>query len=173
MAGDKLFYIGAKALIENGAGEILLLKTSDRPGLAIKESYWDFPGGRLKPGQTPSQALKEEILEETGINDITETGLWTTVVSNHVTYKDDNEIGLSLLVYRVSIPAGSQIVPLRSGDAAAAMELSKALRKQGFFVPGIRPPSVPVGQSLLRFSLTWGHEVGMLSRVVEAVGRPA
>ena len=85
MAGDKLFYIGAKALIENGAGEILLLKTSDRPGLAIKESYWDFPGGRLKPGQTPSQALKEEILEETGINAITETGLWTTVVSNHVT----------------------------------------------------------------------------------------
>jgi 8-amino-7-oxononanoate synthase len=66
---------------------------------------------------------------------------------------------------------GSQIIPLRIGDAAETMRRAAALREQGFFVPGIRPPSVPAGQSLLRLSLTWRHDVGMLSRLVAALGR--
>jgi 8-amino-7-oxononanoate synthase len=65
---------------------------------------------------------------------------------------------------------GSQIIPLRIGDAAETMCRAQALREQGFFVPGIRPPSVPAGQSLLRLSLTWGHDDGILSRLAAALG---
>jgi 8-amino-7-oxononanoate synthase len=37
------------------------------------------------------------------------------------------------------------------------MAIAQRLREQGLFVPGIRPPTVPLGQSLLRISLTAGH----------------
>jgi 8-amino-7-oxononanoate synthase len=51
----------------------------------------------------------------------------------------------------------SQIIPLMVGDPEQTMTLAKALREAGFFVPGIRPPSVPEGESLLRLSLCWHH----------------
>ncbi len=65
---------------------------------------------------------------------------------------------------------GSQIIPLRIGDADQTMRCSQRLREQGFFVPGIRPPSVPVGESLLRISLTWRHDEAVIARLLAAVG---
>ncbi len=53
--------------------------------------------------------------------------------------------------------SASQIVPIIVGDAAETMRLAGELREAGFFVPGIRPPSVPEGESLLRVSLCWHH----------------
>ena len=64
--------------------------------------------------------------------------------------------------------AAGQIIPLVIGSAEATMQLAAYLRRHGFFVPAIRPPSVPEGQSLLaRFSLAVGHTLGCHS----AVGR--
>jgi 8-amino-7-oxononanoate synthase len=51
----------------------------------------------------------------------------------------------------------SQIIPVRCGAPARALELSRRLREAGYFVPAIRPPSVPDGESLLRISLTAAH----------------
>jgi 7-keto-8-aminopelargonate synthetase-like enzyme len=51
----------------------------------------------------------------------------------------------------------SQIIPLIIGDAARTMHLAATLRDAGFFIPGIRPPSVPDGESLLRLSLCYHH----------------
>ena len=51
-------------------------------------------------------------------------------------------------------PSGSQILPLVIGDDAATMRLASALQAAGFDVRGIRPPTVPVGTSRLRISLT-------------------
>lgn len=70
-----------------------------------------------------------------------------------------------------SMPArGSQIIPLRIGDPVETMRRAQQLREQGFLVPGIRPPSVPAGQSLLRISLSWRHEPELLARLAAAVG---
>ncbi len=63
-----------------------------------------------------------------------------------------------------------QIIPLIVGDAQAAMQLHARLLEQGLFVPGIRPPSVPAGESLLRISLSYKHTDNDLTRLVEAVG---
>jgi 8-amino-7-oxononanoate synthase len=63
----------------------------------------------------------------------------------------------------------SQIVPLIIGDPAPTMRLAEALRERGLFVPGIRPPSVPAGQSLLRISLSFGHSDAMIDRLVNTL----
>jgi 8-amino-7-oxononanoate synthase len=49
---------------------------------------------------------------------------------------------------------GSQILPLVIGDDVATMRLAAAVQAAGFDVRGIRPPTVPMGTSRLRISLT-------------------
>ena len=48
---------------------------------------------------------------------------------------------------------GSHIVPLMIGEDAATARLSQRLRDCGYWVPPIRPPTVPEGTARLRFSL--------------------
>jgi len=66
--------------------------------------------------------------------------------------------------------SASQIIPLIVGDPAKAMELAAALQQRGLFVPAIRPPTVPEGESCLRISLTWAHTDEMVGELVEALG---
>ncbi len=63
----------------------------------------------------------------------------------------------------------SQIIPLIVGQQTKTMQLAAALRKQRIWAPGIRPPSVPAGQSLLRISLSWAHAPSMMDTLVEAL----
>jgi 8-amino-7-oxononanoate synthase len=65
----------------------------------------------------------------------------------------------------------SQIVPLVIGDADRTMQLASKLREAGFFIPGIRPPTVPPGESLLRLSLCHHHTPEMIDALLEALGR--
>ncbi|HKD35259.1 MAG TPA: 8-amino-7-oxononanoate synthase [Pirellulales bacterium] len=62
--------------------------------------------------------------------------------------------------------AAGQIIPIIIGDPSATMEIAGRLRQRGLYVPGIRPPSVPDGQSLLRISLCFGHTIEMIDRLV-------
>jgi 8-amino-7-oxononanoate synthase len=63
----------------------------------------------------------------------------------------------------------SQIIPLVIGDVSETMRLAAELREQGFLVPGIRPPTVPAGESLLRISLCYGHTPEMIARLVDVL----
>lgn len=65
----------------------------------------------------------------------------------------------------------SQIIPLVIGDAERTMHLAGALREAGFFVPGIRPPSVPKGESLLRLSLCYHHSPDMIDALVAELSK--
>ena len=69
--------------------------------------------------------------------------------------------------------AESQIVPVIVGAPQAAIALSEQLADEGFFVPAIRPPSVPQGRSLVRVSLSWLHEPRDLARLAEAIAHHA
>ncbi|MDD5557904.1 MAG: 8-amino-7-oxononanoate synthase [bacterium] len=53
--------------------------------------------------------------------------------------------------------SGFQIVPVRTGDAGAAVRASAELLRRGILVPAIRPPTVPRGESRLRISVTAAH----------------
>lgn len=56
------FTVSAAAVILNSGNEVLLLEHLLRPG-----SGWGLPGGFLNKGETPEQAIKRELFEETGI----------------------------------------------------------------------------------------------------------
>jgi 8-amino-7-oxononanoate synthase len=63
----------------------------------------------------------------------------------------------------------SQIIPVILGDPERTMRARDALLARGLLVPGIRPPSVPAGQSLLRISLSTRHSPEMLEKLFTAL----
>jgi len=54
----------AAAVILRADGAVLL---AQRPPGKAYAGYWEFPGGKLEPGETPSHALARELREELGI----------------------------------------------------------------------------------------------------------
>lgn len=65
------------------------------------------------------------------------------------------------------------IQPLRVGDNASAVRLAEALFARGFYVPAIRPPTVPAGQARLRISLSAGHDAGDVAGLLAALSELA
>ena len=62
-AGYGLFPVVAAALID-GAGRVLV---QQRPVGKMMAGLWEFPGGKVEPGEAPEAALVREIDEELGI----------------------------------------------------------------------------------------------------------
>lgn len=61
------------------------------------------------------------------------------------------------------------IQPVPIGDGAAALAVSARLAEHGFFVPAVRPPTVPAGQSRLRLTLSALHEESDVERLLDAL----
>ena len=53
----------ACAIIESG-GKVLTAQRSEEMSMPLK---WEFPGGKIKDGESPEECLKREVLEELGI----------------------------------------------------------------------------------------------------------
>jgi 8-amino-7-oxononanoate synthase len=56
----------------------------------------------------------------------------------------------------LGIPGESQIIPIVLGENERALEASRTLRRQGFDVRAIRPPSVALGTARLRITVNIG-----------------
>lgn len=67
--------------------------------------------------------------------------------------------------------SASQIIPVLVGQPELTLRITEQLRREGFFVPGIRPPSVPAGESLLRISVSYAHTQEMLHALADALLR--
>lgn len=69
----------------------------------------------------------------------------------------------------ISLGSGSQIIPLMIGSSDAALAVADSLRKQGFYVTAVRPPTVPENTARLRFSVTLHQSDDDLRRLAAAV----
>lgn len=112
MANEQIFHVGVKALIRDQAGECLVFYTDTKDFTSPGPAHYDLAGGRIENGQTPEEALRREIAEETGIKQIEAIKFFYAVVSPSIQIKvtDDLTVGLTLLVYEVKVPEGSEIV---------------------------------------------------------------
>ena len=54
----------AAAVVVRPDGQVLL---AQRPAGKAYAGYWEFPGGKLEPGETPAHALARELAEELGL----------------------------------------------------------------------------------------------------------
>ncbi|MCA9174137.1 MAG: 8-amino-7-oxononanoate synthase [Planctomycetales bacterium] len=64
----------------------------------------------------------------------------------------------------------TQIIPVRVGQPARALQLAQQLLERGFLVPPIRPPSVPHNESLLRISVSSAHTDAHIDGLLAALG---
>ena len=64
MASPQKIIDVAAAVITRPDGRFLLAR---RPEGKPYPGYWEFPGGKLEPGENPQQALNRELMEELGL----------------------------------------------------------------------------------------------------------
>ena len=67
----------------------------------------------------------------------------------------------------IKFPSKSAIQPLMIGSNHDVLKISKELQDTGYWVPAIRPPTVPKDLARLRISLNAEHTLGHLDDLLE------
>lgn len=68
------------------------------------------------------------------------------------------------------LPSETAIQPILVGADADALAMSQALRRRGFWVSPIRPPTVAEGRARLRVTLTASHSHRQVEGLLRALG---
>ncbi|MCK9510270.1 MAG: Nudix family hydrolase [Pigmentiphaga sp.] len=124
----------AAGLVLDADGCLLL---GQRPEGKSYAGWWELPGGKLEPGETPMQALHRELHEELGI-EVTEATPWVTYVHEypHATVR--------LAFCRVTgwrgEPRGLENQALRWVDPGQPLEALEAGLGGGHLLPATLPP---------------------------------
>ena len=63
----------------------------------------------------------------------------------------------------------SPIIPIYLGDSKKALALAETLRKHGFAVQAVRPPTVPEEQTGIRLIIKYGHSKKMLGKLIKLI----
>lgn len=67
--------------------------------------------------------------------------------------------------------SSAHILPIRIGPTERTMDISQALLKEGVYVQGIRPPTVPEGTCRLRLTVSAGHTEAHIDRLLVVMAR--
>ena len=88
-------FVVAGAIVKDG--KVFSAQRGNKGKTAFK---WEFPGGKIDPGETPEQALHRELIEELSINvDVHE--LITSIVDEY------EDVILHIDTYRCTLVSGS------------------------------------------------------------------
>ena len=63
----------------------------------------------------------------------------------------------------------SHIIPIMIGSNENTLKIAERLRAEGYYIPAIRPPTVPEGASRLRISLTANSKLDDLKNVIKII----
>lgn len=66
-------------------------------------------------------------------------------------------------------PSSTPIQPVILGSNANALAVAKLLDEAGYWIPAIRPPTVPVGSSRLRITFSANHSIDDLRELIRAL----
>jgi 8-amino-7-oxononanoate synthase len=66
-------------------------------------------------------------------------------------------------------PSSTSIQPVILGSNASALAAAKLLDEAGYWIPAIRPPTVPVGSSRLRITFSANHSVDDLRELIKTL----
>lgn len=69
----------------------------------------------------------------------------------------------------IKTPSSTHIIPIITGTNENTVKVSEKLRAEGFYIPAIRPPTVPKGTSRLRISLTADNKIEEFKKVLELI----
>jgi 8-amino-7-oxononanoate synthase len=69
------------------------------------------------------------------------------------------------------LPEGApgHILPVGIGDTEATVSIGRSLRAEGFLVGAIRPPTVSLGSSRLRLTVSAAHTDDQIDRIIAAL----
>lgn len=119
----RIVLVVAAALIDE-AGQILVTQRPEGKSLA---GLWEFPGGKIEPGETPEAALCRELDEEIGVT-VAPEALEPLTFASH-TY-DDFHLMMPLYVVRRwgGVPRPIEVADLRfvTPDALSTLEMPAA-----------------------------------------------
>ena len=85
-------------------------------GYGAWKDYWEFPGGKIEPGETPEEALRREILEELD----TKVSVGEKITTIEYDYP---EFHLSMECFLARVTEGSLV--LKEHEAARWLEKSE------------------------------------------------
>ncbi len=105
MSSEDTFHLGVKVLLRNSTGKIMLLQVNSTRLGGESRNYWDLPGGRVQKGDSVDDTLKREVMEETGITQISRIQHISMVLSNlRIPIDNDESVGLVLSIYAGAVP---------------------------------------------------------------------
>ena len=80
-----------------------------------------------------------------------------------------NALTIKALEFIDNTPSKSHIIPIIIGTNQDTLSITEKLKSEGYYIPAIRPPTVPIGSSRLRISLTADSKLEDLEKVLKII----